>query len=399
MNSMSIDTDILVVGGGSAGAAAAIAAARSGAAATLIEAGNCLGGTSTAGGVCSWFASTDGLGSVFDDFRRGLDEAGALCGRAFNAEVAKFVWQRLAEEAGVRVIYHAMPVTVNVVGRRVDQVDVVCRASRFPVSARFVVDATGEGDLCALAGAEFEKGDPERGHTLHMSLTATMFDTGSPVTPYLPPGLSPIESDEDLPGLSGPGKLPDGRLYLNMTKVMEHDPTDPLSLSDAELEARTQLMRVVHYIQRTRYPSYALASSGSRIGIREGRRVVGDYTIAEQDVLGDGTVFDDGVAVATCQIDFHSLTRPGQVGWRKRVKPYNIPLPLTRREGLREPVGGGQVYQRRSGGAEQLPDDADVRLHGPGSRHGGVDGRDRRLCGHPGRVRGGTACCPGRSRR
>ena len=203
-----------------------------------------------------------------------------------NGEIAKFVWQRLTEEAGVRLIYHATPVSVSATEGKVDRVEVLSRATRFAVSAGFVIDATGEGDLCALAGAEFEKGDPEHGLTLHMSLTATMFDSGSEVTRYLPPGLSPIESDDDLPGLSGPGRMPDGRLYLNMTKVMGHDPTDPFSLSDAELEARRQLMRVVHYIQRTRFPTYALASTGSRIGIREGRRVVGDYTISEQDVLG-----------------------------------------------------------------------------------------------------------------
>ena len=69
-----------------------------------------------------------------------------------------------------------------------------------------------------------------------------------------------------------------------------------------------------------------LASTGSRIGIREGRRVLGDYVLTEEDVLGDGTTFDDGIGVATCQIDFHSLTRPGTVGWRKRVKPYGIPF-------------------------------------------------------------------------
>ena len=279
-----------------------------------------------------WYASMDGLGRVFDDFMEMLDHFGAkypgTFGYAgtFNAETGKLVWQLLAESAGVRVMFHATPGAVEVSGGLVTSVRVHSRAEACTISSRFVIDATGEGDLSALAGAQFSKGDPDGGRTLHMTLVATMFDTGKPVTPYLPPGLEPIESEEDLPGLSGPHPMGDGRFYLNMTKVMGHDPTDPPSLSDAELEARKQLARVVHYLQRTKCPRHMLASTGSRIGIREGRRVLGDYVLTESDVLGDGTAFGDGIAVATCQIDFHSLTRPGMVGWRKRVKPYGIPF-------------------------------------------------------------------------
>ncbi len=327
-----LDADVIVVGGGSAGTSAAVAAGRAGASVMLIEAGNCLGGTSTAGLVATWYASMDGLGSVYDDFVAMLDQFGARedssfgYGGMFNAETGKLVWQLLAENAGARVLFHSTPCAADVSRGRVQGLHVFSRAETYRVSGRFVIDATGEGDFCALAGAQFAKGDPDEGRTLHMSLVATLFDTGKPVTPYLPPDLEPIETEKDLPGLSGPHPMADGRFYLNMTKVMGHDPTDPLSLSAAELEARRQLARVVHYLQRTKCPRHMLGSTGSRIGIREGRRVLGDYVLTEDDVLGDGTTFDDGIAVATCQIDFHSLTRPGMVGWRKRVKPYGIPF-------------------------------------------------------------------------
>jgi len=117
-------------------------------------------------------------------------------------------------------------------------------------------------------------------------------------------------------------------VFLNATKVMDHDPTDPFSLSRAELEARRQLMRVVHYVQRHKFPTFALAGSGARIGIREGRRIVGDCVLTQDRVLNrpGATAFEDGVAVATSQIDFHSLTKPGVSGWRQRLEPYNIPM-------------------------------------------------------------------------
>jgi len=318
--------DVVVVGGGSAGASAAISAARAGASVLLVEAGNCLGGTSTAGGVTGWFASLDGLGDVFDDVKDLLERFGARYGEFFNTEYLKIVWQHLAERAGVRILFHAQPLSAEVSNGRIQSLDVLARAHTIRVTGRVFIDATGEGDLSAIVGAEFMQGDPEHGRTLHMSLTAMLFDTGSPVTPYLPEGLVAIQSDDDLPGLNANIRLPDGRIYLNMTKVIGHDPTDPFSLSDAECEARRQLARVVHYLQRTKYPTYMIGSTGARIGIREGRRVLGDYVITESDIVdGHAARFTDGVAVATCQIDFHSLTRPGHVGWRKRVQPYPIP--------------------------------------------------------------------------
>jgi hypothetical protein len=195
------------------------------------------------------------------------------------------------------------------------------------VEAGYFIDATGEGDLAALSGAEFMKGDPDSGLVLHMSLTAIMTDTGSAVTPYLPSGISPIKADgSDLPGLSW-GMLPDRRIYLNSTKIMRRDPTDPLDLTAAEMEARVQLAQVAHFIQRTQHPTYALTSSGATIGIREGRRIVGDYVLTEQDITGDAPRdFDDGITVGTSQIDFHRLTEPGRVGRRERVRPYAIPF-------------------------------------------------------------------------
>jgi hypothetical protein len=95
------------------------------------------------------------------------------------------------------------------------------------------------------------------------------------------PGLQPIDDEDGLPGLRVHVSLPDGRLYCTMPKIMGHDPTDPLSLTAPECEANI----------------CAPASCDS----------------------------EDGLAVGTVQIDFHSLTRPGEVGWR-HAEPYAIAL-------------------------------------------------------------------------
>lgn len=336
--------DLCVAGGGTAGTAAAIAAARRGHRVILLEEGNCLGGISTAGGVNEWFAATAGVGDIFARIRDELDRGAMIRDRFFSGELLKIAWQAEAERAGVTIQFHASLCDARTSAQRIHSVSWASCGTLYETNARFFIDATGEGDLAAAAGAPFMLGDPEFGRTLHMSLTFSLVDTGSPVTPYLPEGWPPIQTDHELPGLRALAPLPDGRIYGNMTKVMGHDPTDPASLSKAECEARRQLTRVVHYLQRTRFPNHALSGSGATIGIREGRRIEGDHILRGEEILAapDGLTFDDGIAVATSQIDFHSLTKPGNDGWRQRVAPYSIPYRCILVKGLENLLTAGK---------------------------------------------------------
>jgi hypothetical protein len=270
------------------------------------------------------------MGNIFNTLVDEMQRFGPLKAgpRFFNPEYMKIIWQQLAEQAGVDILFHA---SVCGVTKEDDSLTGVCIQScshEFAAKALYFIDATGEGDLCALAGADFMQGDPQGHRVLHMTLAAWMYDTGKQQKPYLPESLKPIRSKEELPGLGSGWVVDDNRIYMNATKVMEHDPTDPLSLSNAECEARKQLLRIIHYLQIHAFPTYALASSGAKIGIREGRRIIGEYVLVGEEVLNRTTPldFDDGIAVATAQIDFHSLTKPGDSGWRQRLLPYSIPL-------------------------------------------------------------------------
>ncbi len=189
-----LTTDVLVAGGGTAGCAAAIAAARRGHSVLLVEEANALGGTSTTGGVAEWFASLGGLGDIFDSVQAELERYGSRYRRHFNPEHLKIIWQLLAEKAGVRLLLHTSLVSATTKGARVTSAGLVSCSRALTAQARVFIDCTGEGDLAALAGAEFDQGAPATGRTLHMTLTFTLHDTGRPVTPYLPPGLSPIDS-------------------------------------------------------------------------------------------------------------------------------------------------------------------------------------------------------------
>ncbi len=325
-----LNYDIIVAGGGTAGSAAAVAAARRGHRVLLVEEQNCLGGISTAGGVGEWFASLEGMGDIFGTLVSEMQRFGTLKAgpRFFNPEYLKIAWQQLADEAGVDTLFHTSVCGVTRDADALASVRISSCSQDLTAQAQYFIDATGEGDLCVLAGAEFMQGDPEEHRVLHMSLTAWMYDTGKQQHPYLPDRLEPIHCRDDLPGLGDGFLVDDNRIYMNATKVMRHDPTDPFSLSEAEKEGRSQLARIVHYMQSHQFPTYALGSSGAKIGIREGRRIVGDHILSQDEVLNrtEPLVFDDGVAVATSQIDFHSLTKSGSSGWRQKLEPYGIPL-------------------------------------------------------------------------
>ncbi len=323
-----INTDVVIIGAGTAGCAAAVAAARRKHSVLLVEETNALGGVSTSGGVGEWFASQQQIGDVFDEVKERLHKFGATWDRFFNHEYLKYIWQSLVEEAGADVLFHTTLLDVQKNNNRVNRVTLVGCSQKIEVTAKWFVDTSGEGDLGWIAGADFLKGHPESGTQLSMNLTCVLHDTKEKVKTYLPPDLEPIETKEQLPGLYSFVHTPDNRVHVSMTKVMEHDSTDPFELSNAELTARRQLMRVVHYLQNTFYPTHMLCASGARIGIREGRRIIGEYILTEEDILKeiDGIVFDDAVAVATSQIDFQSLTRAGHTGWRQEISPFTIPF-------------------------------------------------------------------------
>ncbi len=316
--------DLIVAGGGTAGTAAAVSAARNGLKTLLIEESNCLGGTSTAGCVNEWFAQPEGVGSIFHTIHTVLMSHNYAFGRHFNGEALKWIWQDLCMEAGVDILFHASLLSVSKRNRRLRSIKVLASSRKLEFTADYFVDATGEGDLAFLAGAEFMKGHPDNGRQLHMSLVFLMVKSCQTPVPYLPENETAYETFDDIPGLGVHGQLEDGRIYCNLTKIMGLDSTDPFELSQAEMEARRQMMKAVHFLQRTRYPEYIPVTSGAHIGIREGRRVVCDYTLKAAEVIA-GTSFSDGTVVGTSQIDFHSLTRRGTVGWRQKLKPYAIP--------------------------------------------------------------------------
>jgi hypothetical protein len=324
--------EVAVIGGGIAGVCAAVSSARQGAEVLLVERYNVLGGNATAGGVGGFCGETRGQGEIFDEVIAGLDEVNAIAdyapyeereSRTFDHEWLKFVLQELVLSAGVRLLLHATLVGADVTGGRVERVLVGSKGALAAVEPDTVIDATGDADLAAAAG--FECSHAGEGAQLPMSQMTFVRDVGERVDVPLPTGLEPIEGDDDLP-MTSVWEEPRGKAGIKI-KVEGYDVTDPWSLTGAEIEARRRSVRVIDYLRSERMPERVLDHSTHQIGVREGRRVVGEYVLTEDD-LRAGRRFEDDIAVGRFYLDFHDPSNAGRTYAveRTQVPPYGTPL-------------------------------------------------------------------------
>ena len=160
--------DVIVVGGGPSGCAAATAAAREGAKTLLIEGTGALGGMGTSGLLNAWCPFTDkekiiykGIAEkVFMEARKGVPHVHGNDWVPINTEYLKVVYDDLVMSQGVSVLFFSSMAAVEMSGKgTVDAVIVANKAGLTAYKAKVFIDCTGDGDLAARAGADFEKGN------------------------------------------------------------------------------------------------------------------------------------------------------------------------------------------------------------------------------------------------
>jgi hypothetical protein len=345
--------DVVVVGGGPAGFGAAVAAAEEGADTLLIERWGFLGGTATAGGVNPFMRYMSGdvqvNAGVFQRLLEALDERGARGGtdaerRQFDPEVLKILLDEMILDAGARLLFHSFFVDAVAEDGTVERAVIANKSGLQAVEADIFIDTTGDADLAARAGADFEMGRGEDGLCQPMSL---FFRTADVDTDRLP-------SYEEINELYLPEKeagridnprddvhraiftTHDGEITHNATRILAHDGTDAASLTDAELQGRRQIEELMEFFT-TKVPGFEnahLASIAVQIGVRETRRIIGDYTLVRED-FEQASRFDDAVARGCFSIDIHSPTGHGLYG--RRMPPgkwYDIPYRCLTPRGL-----------------------------------------------------------------
>lgn len=321
---------MLVVGAGAAGMTAALAAARQGASVALVERYGFPGGISTqvldtfygfytpgargdrvVGGIPWEVASAlMARGAAFER----PNSYGAGTGVTYDPNVLKVLWETLALEAGVRLLYHALFAEPVMEGNRVCGATVQTKAGPLRLLARVVVDASGDADVAARAGAPFERaGEAGEAQALTTTFTLINVDTDrarSVRQPELQRLMAEaIASGEyDLPRREGSVHVTPlaGTMATNMTRV-RIDPTNPVQLTAAEIEGRRQAFEYARFL-RDKVPGYEraeLASLGHQIGVRESRRVHGEYRLTREDVLG-AQDFGDAIARCGAPIEAHA---------------------------------------------------------------------------------------------
>jgi len=336
------EVDVAVAGGGSAGLAAAVSAARAGARTLLIERNGFLGGVMTAtslGGICGLYSLVDGepvqmVYGFAEEVRRRLVQRGAARGPLPWLKTAslpydlfgmKQVCDELVREPGLQVLLHARIVEAVREDGLVQALVVRGRDGEFAVRAGTVVDASGDADVCALAGAPYEY-DRES-----LQFPTAMFRMGG-VDAAAAGRLGredirellerAVAEGADLPRTSGGiYSVREGIVHLNITRVAEPDGSppdvlDPEALTRAEFEGRRQAERYLEVFRRY-VPGYRDAyvlDTGCELGLRETRRIRGDYTVSNRDVTGERK-FADAVALNCWPVEDHGSDRATRWVW------------------------------------------------------------------------------------
>jgi hypothetical protein len=337
---------VIVAGGGPAGVAAAASAARVGARVTLVERYGFLGGMATTGLVHPWMPYFAGekqlVAGIFQEVIDRLSAhdafgAGWQLGHSshcFDPEVLKRVLQEMLLQAGVQFRLHSFVAGARKRGSKVTGVVLESKSGREVLRGDVVVDCTGDGDVAAGAGAAFEKGRPEDGLMQPMTLHFRM----ARVDRSRMPSREEINLLYDAAKAAGRVQCPrenvlwfnttrEDEIHFNTTRVVEVDGTDVLDLTKAEIESRRQTWQIAEFLNRE-VPGFEQAYvcvTGPQVGVRETRRVMGEYVLSEEDVLG-GKKFDDGVALSSYPVDIHNPRGEGTV--LKHLPPgewYSIP--------------------------------------------------------------------------
>ena len=362
------EVDLAVVGGGSAGVAAAVVGAQLGLRVALIEEMPFLGGMSTGGAVGTYcgFYRKERDGSIVPNvggFPLEVAETLKARGHAYGpipfretAALPYVPWgvkllleERVAAESNLRLWLHAKATHTVVEQGEIRGIAVTTRAGRLALRARVYVDATGDAELARLAGCATHVGDaiqyPSTMFTMqHVDLPAALGALRD-----LPRLLSDHFESEGLPRKGG-NLIPSGRpgeVLVALSRIALDgrpvDGSDAAELTWAELEGRRQVVRLADFLRR-RVPGFAdafVADSAFRLGVRETHKVVGEYSLAEDDVLGCRH-FEDGIGRSTWPIEQH--VAGGETLWRF-LEPgtwYTIPYRCLVPRGVRNLLVAGR---------------------------------------------------------
>lgn len=341
------EVDVIVCGGGPAGIAAAIAAARSGAKTRLIEFNGCLGGIWTAGLLCN-LIEHENKGGIMQEILDILNRSDAQVNATnYDAEVMKVVLDQLCLDAGVDVRLHTRVVAAYTnSNKRLETIVTESQSGREAWRAKTFIDTTGNGDLSAYAGCSFDKGHPRSSLIQPFSMMAilsgiTKYDmlrsnlikhagiTHSQHKINLRDEIRSVGMDPSY-GMPTLFLIRDDLFAMMANHQYKADSLNAQDISNATITSRKEVNDMVDKLRRKGgiWKDLRIVATSEQIGMREGRRVKGLYTVSKDDLI-KGARFDDAVCRVKFAVDIHSLDGNDDKGYSNdgiKVKPYDIPL-------------------------------------------------------------------------
>jgi hypothetical protein len=423
--------DVVVVGGGAAGIAAALGAAKNGAQTLLVESAPFVGGELLSGLPIDGCLNARGEWIVGGVTRELLDACAPLGGYVgevfdwrlnygvcFDPEIIKLVIVEALAKHKVTLLLQTFAESVAVQDGSVSGIIARNKSGQHLITAKQFVDCSGDGDLAVWAGAPWEKGGAQ-GQLQPVSLVFRMGNVDytkylqfmrdnpeqfvlaeNPVIDKTPAQCAAAVQEKGLPfcvldarssllgeAIAGgemfestgifmwPTSLVRREVGLNATRLSGVDATDSSQLSNA-LATLTGQVEMCRRFLTERVPGFAdshLSGVAPRVGVRETRRVLGEYILTGEDVL-EGRKFEDGVAKGSHHIDLHGAGKDQERIPVRDGRSYDIPFRALIPQNLRNLLVAGRCFSstREANGS--------ARVMGPCLAMGEAAGTAAALC-------------------
>jgi hypothetical protein len=361
------ETEVLVVGSGPGGLSAALAAARENVETMLVERYGCFGGVITQAmvGTIAWYRTNQktvdagGIGVEFEERAKEMEASLPIfLYQVLDTEKFKYIADQMVHEASIVPLLHCHTADVIVEGSTIKGVITESKSGRQAILAKRVIDATGDADLARRAGAPYRM-DPKReleGVTVNFGCSgvdiqsllehtlknpSSIVDWGdrsgkkeeSEFSTYLVEPFDKAKRAGEIPedvrlksywgGFTDAGEIPN----LNAIHMTDIDPTDVWDLTKAEIEGRQRVMWAVDALKKYApgFEKARLRTIGASLGVRESRKIIGEYNITEQDVLNQAR-FEDSIGICPEFLDGAGIAIMPSTGRYFHV-PYRIILP------------------------------------------------------------------------
>ena len=330
--------EVVVLGGGPSGIAAAAAAARSGRSTILVERYGFLGGSGTAACIsdfCGLHANVHGehqqvVHGIADEIQERLQKMGGLKephlslrsmikAQVYDLSAYKIVLDELMLQSGVKLLFHAFGAGVHMgADNRIDALFVESKSGRAAIRGKVFIDCSGDADIAAWSGAPFEYGDG-KGNSLYPSMKFRINNVDPERAKDGRNLLPKLMEEAEARGRVFPRKGALMRPQINHIEWVANatlvknpdgtavDGTNVLQMTDGEVEGRRQCWDVFEFIKAVTpgFENAYIVDIAAQLGIRQTRRIHGEYMLTEADILGCAS-FDDSIGVNGWPVEAHT---------------------------------------------------------------------------------------------